>query len=460
MPVWTQFARYAAAILLTCSIALGTAAAVSPTVRAAVVEWVTEWYENSVLYRFFGEASFEDMPKYQVTELPPDYYDTGISTHNKGGDHIKKKLWESCILLGCILFVLSGCVGAPLKNEVPVAPAIEQVGTLSSVEDSVSAELPPEVLTFNGTDYPLDVEELMVGSVGLEQLRWASGLKRLYISTNKELDWSLLQGIETMETLELSFEGGAVLNADLSALTDMPSLKEISIAAQCPMGTINLPAVGSLQTCSILLDAGADSVDISSCTNLDAFYLDGSGVGALELGEGATHMTFTGFAPVLSSLHSANRLERLSLNVPQELSPDAFPSQLTWLTLNDPGSGENRWDLAGMSGSALERLTIASCTTEDLSHLVNMDRLVSLQISDEYVDDLSVLNQIPGLESLILLVDPSGENAADWDLLIGQELRAVDRETLALLTSLSPAPLIEFMEQGGTLTLYRDLSRR
>lgn len=77
-PVWTQVVKYAAVIVLTCSLAFGTTMAISPTARAAVVEWVTEWYENSVLYRFFGEASFEDMPKYQVTELPPDYYDTGM----------------------------------------------------------------------------------------------------------------------------------------------------------------------------------------------------------------------------------------------------------------------------------------------------------------------------------------------------------------------------------------------
>ncbi len=37
--------------------------AVSPTVRAAVVRWVTEWYETHVVYRFCENMTGE-MPQY------------------------------------------------------------------------------------------------------------------------------------------------------------------------------------------------------------------------------------------------------------------------------------------------------------------------------------------------------------------------------------------------------------
>lgn len=75
-PVWKQFMQAVAMILLVGSVMIGTIVAASPTARAMIVEWVTEWYENSVIYRFFGEPVFEDLPQYKITNLPTGYYDT------------------------------------------------------------------------------------------------------------------------------------------------------------------------------------------------------------------------------------------------------------------------------------------------------------------------------------------------------------------------------------------------
>ena len=47
-PLWKNVAQKAAVILLVFSLSLGSLMAVSPTVRAAVVRWVTEWYETHV----------------------------------------------------------------------------------------------------------------------------------------------------------------------------------------------------------------------------------------------------------------------------------------------------------------------------------------------------------------------------------------------------------------------------
>lgn len=45
-PLWKQCIQSVAVFLLVCSIALGTVMIASPTVRAAVIEWVIEWYIN------------------------------------------------------------------------------------------------------------------------------------------------------------------------------------------------------------------------------------------------------------------------------------------------------------------------------------------------------------------------------------------------------------------------------
>lgn len=47
--------------------------AVSPTVRAAVVRWVTEWYETHIVYRYSGEQITGEMPQYEITDLPEGY---------------------------------------------------------------------------------------------------------------------------------------------------------------------------------------------------------------------------------------------------------------------------------------------------------------------------------------------------------------------------------------------------
>lgn len=47
--------------------------AVSPTVRAAVVRWVTEWYETHIVYRYSGEQITGEMPQYEIIDLPEGY---------------------------------------------------------------------------------------------------------------------------------------------------------------------------------------------------------------------------------------------------------------------------------------------------------------------------------------------------------------------------------------------------
>lgn len=76
-PLWRKYFHIAAMFVLVCSLTLGTIMIASPSARAAVVEWVVEWYETHVVYRFFSSSDSEDMPRCEITELPPGYYSHG-----------------------------------------------------------------------------------------------------------------------------------------------------------------------------------------------------------------------------------------------------------------------------------------------------------------------------------------------------------------------------------------------
>ena len=72
-PIWKDVLQKVAVILLVFSLSLGSLMAVSPTVRAAVVRWVTEWYETHIVYRYSGEQITGEMPQYEITDLPEGY---------------------------------------------------------------------------------------------------------------------------------------------------------------------------------------------------------------------------------------------------------------------------------------------------------------------------------------------------------------------------------------------------
>jgi len=72
-PLWKQCLSRAAMLLLVCSLTLGAMMAISPTVRATVMEWVMEWYDTQIFYRFFGESNSDELPSYDITKLPTGY---------------------------------------------------------------------------------------------------------------------------------------------------------------------------------------------------------------------------------------------------------------------------------------------------------------------------------------------------------------------------------------------------
>ena len=72
-PVWRKVLHRAASILIVCTITFGTVMATSPTVRAAVLQWIIEWYETNVIYAYLEKDMQPEVPPYEITALPGDY---------------------------------------------------------------------------------------------------------------------------------------------------------------------------------------------------------------------------------------------------------------------------------------------------------------------------------------------------------------------------------------------------
>lgn len=72
-PVWRRVAQQAAVILLVISLGFGCVMATIPSARAAVIRWVTEWYETHIVYRYSGDAVPEQVPEYTITALPEGF---------------------------------------------------------------------------------------------------------------------------------------------------------------------------------------------------------------------------------------------------------------------------------------------------------------------------------------------------------------------------------------------------
>lgn len=75
-PVWKKTIQRIVAVFLAVFIGLGGAMVISPTVRAAVINWITEWYETHIVYRYSGEDIQGKMPQYGITALPDGYRET------------------------------------------------------------------------------------------------------------------------------------------------------------------------------------------------------------------------------------------------------------------------------------------------------------------------------------------------------------------------------------------------
>ena len=75
-PVWKRVVQQAACFFLILLVGLESAMAISPTVRAAVINFVKEVFQNQVIYRYTGISNDEkkpELPDFEITNLPDSY---------------------------------------------------------------------------------------------------------------------------------------------------------------------------------------------------------------------------------------------------------------------------------------------------------------------------------------------------------------------------------------------------
>lgn len=72
-PLWKKVLQKVAVVLIIFSLSLGSLMVVSPNIRAAVVNWVTEWYETHITFRYLGTPTDDEMPEYRIGALPNGY---------------------------------------------------------------------------------------------------------------------------------------------------------------------------------------------------------------------------------------------------------------------------------------------------------------------------------------------------------------------------------------------------
>lgn len=72
-PRWKTALQRVAVFFLAVSVNSGCVLAAVPQARAGVMQWVLEWYDHDMAYRFGGEPAGDVLPEYFIADLPDDF---------------------------------------------------------------------------------------------------------------------------------------------------------------------------------------------------------------------------------------------------------------------------------------------------------------------------------------------------------------------------------------------------
>ena len=122
-PVGKTIAQKVAVILLVASVSLGGVMAVSPTVRATVIQWVTEWYEINIVYRFLGDDISEKMPEYKIANLPAGFTEnTEYRVENPGYIGVWYENQDGDVILFDYIYMQQGSAAGYVTDGSTVVP--------------------------------------------------------------------------------------------------------------------------------------------------------------------------------------------------------------------------------------------------------------------------------------------------------------------------------------------------
>lgn len=348
------------------------------------------------------------------------------------------------LLMSCLL--LAGCGNHPDEKQNPGTTAEHAATAESTAENTKTAaseesaeQTEPNEIVINGKTYPLDIQELTVSNVAdLDQLRYATGLTSLTLLVNTDqaaVSWDWMEALSTVESLMIRVSGSKETDIDLRKLNGCKSLGILSVQSSSRITSLTIPSVSSLLRCEVALEAGADVLDASGCTGLTMLSLDGIAPDTLKIGDGLEQVICSCTAFDLTLLKKFPNVSRLSLY----------------------GTG---WDLSQLEETGVSKLTVQGGTADELKQLAGNAKLTALQVTDDTVTDISVAEELPALESLIIGVDPNQENWNQLSEAAGQPVQ-ISEETLYLIeTSVPLEQLKSFMERGIQVYMVSDLNRR
>jgi len=165
-PLWRRAAHRAAVLLLVLSLGFAAVMVTVPSARAAVVRWVTQWYESHILYRYTdGPPIPELLPDYEIAALPDGFAEvertefpgvSGIIYENSDGNIISLD-YASMLLGSTTFFVTEGS----LVSDITVN------GMHGQFLDAID---PKEFNTITWIDPRQSIQFSITGSFGYEAL--------------------------------------------------------------------------------------------------------------------------------------------------------------------------------------------------------------------------------------------------------------------------------------------------
>ena len=226
-----------------------------------------------------------------------------------------------------------------------------------------------------------DVPELTVPDTVAEvsDLRYFTGLKTLTLQNYHGGDFSFLESLPLLETLDLS--QSSVSTLALETLGGMGSLRSLNLGSCGVTDVTSLGAMTELQTLDLSSNAVSDISPLAGCAALQTLNLSGCHVSDLS---------------AVASLTGLQSLD-LSYNTPTSLSPIAQCVHLKRINLSNCGL----IDISVLKNCT--ELTHLTAAHNDLTGIPGLDACTSLEEVDLSYNKLTSIDELGPIDSLILV---------------------------------------------------------
>ena len=226
-----------------------------------------------------------------------------------------------------------------------------------------------------------DVPELTVPDTvtQVSDLRYFTGLKNLTLQNYHGGDFSFLESLPLLETLDLS--RSSVSTLALETLGGRSALRSLNLGSCGVTDVTSLGAMTELQTLDLSNNAISNIAPLAGCTGLQALNLNGCHVSDLS---------------AIANLTNLQSLD-LSYNTPTSLSPIAQCTQLKQINLSNCGL----IDISVLKNCT--QLTHLTAAHNDLTGIPGLDACTSLEEVDLSYNKLTSIDELGPIDSLILV---------------------------------------------------------